>query len=209
MRSAAVVLLTALLAVLASGCNGCSRGTRKTDAERAAEERAKADEQWRGSLVLLPWRALKGAVRSKGAPNRPEIYVRFDAALAELSKPVGPDPEADSRARAALSAETLAYLVLHRAELTAHDEDAFPRLANVWTHTAPPLPAPWYDDPAEHLFVALGVLLLDAADESDRVPARDIVSYELSRAPAREGWPAPLRLVGRYARGASYLTHAF
>src|SRR5690606_25576249 len=145
----------------------------------------------------------------QGAPNRPEIYRRVDASLDALTAPPPDDPKEAAKVRSEACVKLLAYLVAHRGELAEHDEDEFPRLANVWTKTKPPLPAPWYDDAAEHLFAALGVLLLDAADKSDRLPARDIVFYELSRAPAQEGWPLPLRLGGRYARGVSYLQHDF
>jgi hypothetical protein len=202
-------LLMGLVVVAVAGCSGCRSCGSKTDAERAAEERAKADEIWKKSYALLPWRAIKGAARSQGAPNRPEVYRRVDVALAALAAPATGDAERDAKLRSDACVQLLTYLVLHRDELAKHDEDEFPRLANLWTGSEPPLPAPWYDNAAEHLFAALGVLLVDATDKSDRVPARDIVFYELSRAPAQEAWPRPLRLAGRYARGVSYLQHDF
>jgi hypothetical protein len=80
---------------------------------------------------------------------------------------------------------------------------------NVWEKTRPPLPAPWYDNPAEHLVMAFAVLAIDQADKSDRVPARDIVFYELSRAEPQPAWPETMRAAGRYARGLSFVQHAF
>jgi hypothetical protein len=199
------------LVVAAASCSKCASCGRKTDAELAAEERKKADEEWRGSISLLPWRALKGAVRSAGAPNRPPFYAKVDETMAILEGPVreGEGAEAAAKQRTSAAFDLLAYLVMHRAELAEHDEDEFPRLANLWTKTQPPLPAPWYDDAAEHLMTALGMLLLDAADQGDRVPAGDVVFYELSRAEAQPAWPAEVRLVDEYARGLTYLSHDY
>jgi tetratricopeptide (TPR) repeat protein len=200
-----------ILAVAAASCSKCASCRHETDAELAAKERKKADEEWRGSISLLPWRALKGAVRSAGAPNRPPFYAKVDATMAVLEGPVGAGEGAEAAAKQRTSAafELLGYLVLHRDELVKHDEDEFPRLANLWTETQPPLPAPWYDDAAEHLMTALGMLLLDAADKGDRVPAGDIVFYELSRADAQPAWPAEVRLIDEYARGLTYLSHDY
>lgn len=187
----------------------CSRCSKKTDAELAAEERKKADEIWKASFALLPWRAIKGAMRSKNAPNRPAIYTKVDATLAVLQKPADPNDLSVEKAKTAACVDLLTYLVLHRSDLEKYDEDDFPRLANVLEETKPPLPAPWYDNPAEHGAVGLAIILLDAADKGDRVPARDIVFYELSRAPAQPGWPPPMRIATLYARGVTYLQHAF
>ncbi len=172
------------------------------------EERKKADELWQASMALMPWRAIKGAVRSQGAPNRPAVYVEVDRTMAVLATSAG-STAAAATARSTACVELLAYLVIHRHDLVTYDEDLYPRLANILEHDQPPMPVPWYDNPAEHLLVALAVLLLDAADKGDRLPAGDIVFYELSRAPAQPGWPQPLRLIARYARGLVYLQHAF
>src|SRR6185369_10828178 len=115
----------------------------------------KAEEIWKGSLALTPWRALKGAERSRGEPNRPEIYKKIDVAMEVLQKPVppgnGPEAEADAKAKGDASFDMLKYMVLNRSEFAKHDEDLFPRLMNIWEKTKPPLPAPWYDNEAEHL----------------------------------------------------------
>lgn len=203
------LLLLLMLLVVIGGCGRCSK---KTDAELAAEERAKAEEMWKGSLALTPWRALKGAERSRGEPNRPDVYKKIDAAMEVLQKPAkagtGPEAEADAKARSEATFELLKYMLLHRSEFTKHDEDLFPRLMNVWEKTKPPLPALWYDNPAEHLVMAFAVLAIDQADKSDRVPARDIVFYELSRSEPQPAWPETMRAAGRYARGLSFVQHA-
>ena len=187
------LFLLFLFVLLAAGCSRCSK---KTDAELAAEERAKAEEIWKGSLALTPWRALKGAERSRGEANRPEIYKRVDVTMEILQRQAGPDPEADAKLRSEATFELAKYMLLHRSELAKHDEDLFPRLMNVWEKTKPPLPADWYDNPAEHLVMAFAVLAIDQADKSDRVPARDIVFYELSRADPQPAWPETMRAAG-------------
>lgn len=199
------LLLLLSFVLLVAGCERCSK---KTDAELAAEERAKAEGMWKGSLALTPWRALKGAERSRGEANRPEIYRRVDTAMEVLQRPASADPEADAKLRSEATFDLAKYMLLHRSESSKYDEDLFPRLMNVWEKTKPPLPAPWYDNPAEHLVMAFAVLAIDQADKSDRVPARDIVFYELSRSDPQPAWPETMRAAGRYARGLSFVQHA-
>src|SRR5690349_24647561 len=73
-RTHAAVLSLVLLAVL----GGC----RKSDAERAAEERAKIEEKIRGSYTLVPYRALKLTLRAEGQPHAPEDIAALWKALA-------------------------------------------------------------------------------------------------------------------------------
>lgn len=204
----AFVLVGLCLFVIA-GCNH-ARGCRtKTDAERAEEERREADEAWRSSYALLPWRALKGAARSRGAENRPAIYVEVDRTLDALAAPSGDDRGREARDKTEAAVKLLTYLVVHKSELAKHDEDEFPRLANLWTGTTPPRPFEWYDNGAEHLVTAFVVLVLDAVDKGNRVPAGDVVFYELARAETKDAWPREVRVLGRYARGLTYGVHAY
>lgn len=176
------------LATAGAGCGGCS----KTDAERAAEERAKAEEKWKGSWALLPWRAMKGSVRSNNASPRPEVYVRWDAMVAKS------DVETVT--------EYLIWLAAHRDQLTEYDEDKFPTVLECFGGQS--LPA-WYDNGADHLLVAMTVLLLDAADSGNKLPVGDIAFYELSRAEPKPDWPGALAVLGRYARGVTFFLNEF
>ncbi len=179
------------VATFGSGCGGCS----KTDAERAAEERAEAEERWKSSRAILPWRAMKGSVRSNGADPRPEVYVRWDAMVAKA------DVETVTT--------YLIWLAANRDQLTEFDEDKFPTVLEILTGQGAPALPPWYDNGADHLLVTMTVLLLDAADSGNKLPVGEIAFYELSRAEPKPNWPAALAALGRYARGVTFFLNEF
>ncbi len=175
-----------LALVMTCGCGSCD----KTDAERAAEERAQAEERWKKSNAILPWRALKGSVRSSGAEPRPEVYARWDAMVRV--------------ADAAAVTEYLVWLAAHRDQLTEFDEDKFPTVLGLFAGKSTPLPE-WYDSGADHVLVTMTVLLLDGADAGNKLPVGEIAFYELSRAEPKPGWPGALTALARYARGVAFL----
>ncbi|MCP3142292.1 hypothetical protein [Pyxidicoccus xibeiensis] len=195
-RTRVAALSLVLLSVLA--------GCRKSDAERAAEERAEMDKKLRDSYALVPYRALKLTVRAQGQPNAPEEIATLWKAVAEtqaLPEKAVTDEEARRMARTYLDLGVAFYKA--KKTLEKRDEDEFPLLWEHWMPgTASPLPG--YDAGQEHAFLSLVWLVLDNADRGNRVPATDLVFYELSRATPTPSWPPTLRVGMRASRGLGF-----
>lgn len=199
MRPSALPCL--LLALLASG--GCHS---KSDAERAAGERAALEQRIRDSNTLVPYRALKLSLRAEGTGREPEEVATLWR-LVEQTRTLPEHPATPAEAARTLAgyAKLGPALYATKQMLRAHDEDEFPLL---WLRlrerpdSAPPLPG--YDAGMEHLLVGALVVALDAADKSDRLPATELALYELARATPQPSWPASLRTVARGARGFSF-----
>lgn len=193
-RAAAVLLM--FLSVL----GGC----RKTDAERAAEERAEIEKKIRDSYALVPYRALKLTLRAEGQPNAPEEIAALWKAVAEtrtLPERSVTDEEARRVARTYLDLGVAFYKA--KKTLEKRDEDEFPLLWNRWLQRLSP-PFPGYDAGQEHALLASIWLVLDSADRGNRVPATDVVFYELSRATPQPSWVPALRVAIRASRGLAF-----
>ena len=195
-RTRAAALCLALL-VLLGGC-------RKTDAERAAEERAEIEKTIRDSYALVPYRALKLTMRAVGQQNAPEeiaaLWQRLEEARSPPERPLT-EEEARRVARAYLELGVAFYKA--KKVLETRDEDEFPLLwERMVPGQAPPLPG--YDAGQEHALLSAVWLVLDSADRGNRVPATDLVFYELSRATPRPSWPPGLRVAIRASRGLSF-----
>lgn len=197
--------LAVLALALLTACGGC----RKTDAERAAEERAKIEQRIRDSNALVPYRALKLTVRARGTGTEPEAVTALWNILAETQ--ALPDKAATPEEARRL-AETYLKLAIafYKAKQTLreHDEDDYPLL---WTKLqlasgeTPTSPLPGYDSGMEHLVVGVMLAVLDTADRGNRVPMTDLPLYEFSRATPKPEWPAVLRTASRASRGLSFL----
>jgi tetratricopeptide (TPR) repeat protein len=195
-RVRAAVLSLVLLA-LAGGCS-------KSDAERAAEERAEIEERIRDSYSLVPYRALKLTIRAQGQPNAPEEVAALWTALAEtrtLPEKQGTEEEARRLARAYLDLGVAFYNA--KDTLEKRDEDEFPLLWERWLPGQPP-PLPGYDAGQEHAMFAGIWLILDSADRGNRVPATELVFYELSRATPQPTWLPGMRIAIRGNRGLAF-----
>ena len=183
----------ALVGVLASGC------PKKSDAQRAAEERAAAARKVERSLLLVPYRSVKTLFRARAVATPPAELAPLYTALDATRALPGPDEES-ARAIAKRYVELAVALFEARKVLETHDEDSYPLLFTAWTREKPTVA--WYDAPAEHLFIATAWLILDTA--SGQSTAADAVFYELTRAPAQPAWPQFLRVTTRLLRGLSY-----
>lgn len=197
--------LGALTLALLAACGGC----RKTDAERAAEERAEIEKKIRDSTTLVPYRAFKLTLRAQGTGEEPEAV----AALWKMIDETRSLPEKAATAEEARrQAETYLKLAVafYKAKQTLreHDEDDYPLL---WTQVQrasqepvkPPLPG--YDNGMEHLFMGALLVALDTADRGNTLPVTDLTLYEFSRATPRAEWPAGLRTASRGSRGLSFM----
>lgn len=189
--------LSLVFLVLLGGC-------RKTDAERAAEERAEIEKKIRDSYALVPYRALKLTMRAAGQENAPEEIAALWQRLEETRSPTGrPFTEEETRrvTRAYLDLGVAFYKA--KKTLEKRDEDEFPLL---WARVVPdqPPPLPGYDAGQEHALLSAVWLVLDSADRGNRVPATDLVFYELSRATPQPAWPPGLRVAIRASRGLSF-----
>lgn len=194
------ILATSLCLVLVTGLGGC----RKSDAERAAEERAELDAKLRDSYALVPYRALKLTLRAEGQPNAPEEVAALWTALEQtraLPDKAVTDEEARRMARTYLDLGVAFYKA--KKTLEKRDEDEFPLLWNRWMPQVE-APLPGYDAGQEHAFLAAVLLVLDNADRGNRVPATDLVFYELSRARAQPSWPPALRVAVQAHRGLAF-----
>jgi hypothetical protein len=197
--------LAVLALALLTACGGC----RKTDAERAAEERAKIEQRIRDSNALVPYRALKLTVRARGTGTEPEAVTALWNILAETQ--ALPDKAATPEEARRL-AETYLKLAIafYKAKQTLreHDEDDYPLL---WTklrlasRETPTSPLPGYDSGMEHLVVGVMLVVLDTVDRGNRVPMTDLPLYEFSRATPKPEWPAVLRTASRASRGLSFM----
>jgi hypothetical protein len=196
LRVRAAVLSLVLVAVL----GGC----RKSDAERAAEERAEIEKRIRDSYSLVPYRALKLTMRAQGQPHAPAEVAALWTALGETltrQEQQGTPEEARRLAGAYLDLAVAFYQA--KKTLETRDEDEFPLLWQRWLPNVPPL---WqgYDKEQEHLLFASIWIILDSADRGNRLPATELVFYELSRATPQPGW-APFGRIAAYGnRGLSF-----
>ncbi|WP_257457669.1 hypothetical protein [Archangium lipolyticum] len=197
-------LLILMLALLPA-CGGCH----KTDAERAAEERAKIEKRIRDSNTLVPYRALKLTLRAHGAEDQPEAVTALWEMVQETQKLPQRELTPEEARQAAATYLKLA-IAFYRAKQTLreHDEDDYPLLwskLELAKQTRPEPPLPGYDEGMEHLFEGLLLVLLDTVDQGNRLPMTDLTLYEFSRATPQPGWPALLRTVSRAGRGLSFM----
>lgn len=197
------------LAVLALALLTACGSHRKTDAERAAEERTKIERRIRDSHTLVPYRALKLTLRAQGTDREPEAVTALWNLLAGTRAPPGGEVTPEEVRRAGEMYLKLA-LSLSDAKriLGEHDEDDYPLL---WTklppasHETPTPLLPGYDSGMEHLLVGGVLVVLDTADQGNRLPVTDLTLYEFSRATPGPGWPAVLRTASRAGRGLSFM----
>ena len=171
-------LLGLALLVVAGGCG------KKSDAQRAAEERAAARKAGDESLLLVPYRGVKITARSSGAQRVPEALRPLELLFESRVDPV----------------EVVVALYRGRASLAGLDEDRFPTL---WEAANPgkELPLPGYDAGMEHLGLALGLIVMDRQNVA---PSSPLVLYELDRAQPSAAWPSALRPLARLGRGLGY-----
>lgn len=195
-RATAAALSLVLLSVLA--------GCRKTDAERAAEERAEMDKKLRDSYALVPYRAMKLTFRAEGQPNAPEEIAALWKAAAE-TRALQEKPLTDEESRRLAKMYLDLGIAFYKAKKTLEkrDEDEFPLL---WNRFVPgtPGPLPGYDAGQEHAVLAAVWMVLDNVDKGNRVPATEVVFYELSRATPQPSWPAGLRVAVQGNRGVAF-----
>jgi len=194
--------LGALALVLLTACGGCS----KTDAERAAEERAKIEKQIRDSNTLVPYRALKLTARAQGAENEPEAVAVLSKLLLETRNLPNKDVEdltpEEARQVAAMYLKLAIAFYGAKQTLREHDEDDYPLL---WTRVKEEAPFTGYDSGLEHLLVGGLLVVTDAMDRSNRLPISDLALYEFSRATPNPEWPGTLRVLSRVCRGLSFV----
>lgn len=190
----------ALVLVLLTACGGCH----KTDAERAAEERAEIEKRIRDSYTLVPYRALKVTMRSQGEPNAPEEVAALWKALDETRKlPEKAANEEEARLMAGTYLNLGVSFYKARKTLQKRDEDEFPLVWTKWLPDSSPV-LPGYDAGQEHALFAVIWFVLDIADKGNRIPATELVFYELSRATPQPTWMPALRIAMRAARGLSF-----
>jgi hypothetical protein len=189
------VLFPLLLAIFCITNVSC----KKSDAERAAEERAAARKRLEDSFALVPYRSLKAVVRaSRLQPAPPELTAHI-AAMNAIGMYGAAHPTAhEAKQLAALAVE----LYRARATLKAVDEDRFPTLWEVLVQA--PRPIAWYDARVEHLGLGVGAWLFDVALK--REPIADILFYEIDRAEAQPSWPPVLRIASQASRGLAYMS---
>lgn len=80
---------------------------------------------------------------------------------------------------------------------------------NKWLKMDPPLPVAWYDNQAEHLWLAFSMMLINTLDKSEPSPIDDILFYELARSEVQPAWPAPVKMLAQYFRGLAFFQHYF
>jgi hypothetical protein len=196
-RHAPTAVMSLVLLAVLGGC-------RKSDAERAAEERAKIEEKIRDSYTLVPYRALKLTIRAEGQPHAPEeIAALWKAVEATRTLPDKAVTQEEARRMAGQYLDLGVAFYKAKKTLEKRDEDEFPLLWTRWSPDEPP-PVPAYDVGQEHAFLAISWLLLDSADRGNRVPATDLVFYELSRATPQPAWDPVLRVAVRANRGLAF-----
>ncbi|NMO20104.1 hypothetical protein HG543_35380 [Pyxidicoccus fallax] len=192
--------MAALSLVLLAVLGGC----RKTDAERAAEERAEIEKKLRDSYALVPYRALKLTFRAQGQPNAPEEIAALWKAVGETrSLPEKNLTEEEARLVAKSYLDLGVAFYKAKKTLEKRDEDEFPLLWSRWMPEEPP-PLPGYDAAQEHAVLSVIWQVLDSADRGNRVPASDLVFYELSRATPGPAWMPALRVGIRGSRGLAF-----
>lgn len=177
---------------------------KKTDAERAAEERAAAHKRLESSLTLVPYRSLKTVVRaSRMQPPPPDLQklIAIYAGMRPAAAVVPANAVDDAKQIAALAVG----LYRARATLRTIDEDTFPTLWQVFVLT--PAPLAWYSARVEHLALAAAAWLFEVTLDKD--PAADVLFYELDRAPSEEAWPPAMRTGAQGARGVAYMNAGY
>ncbi|ABF87023.1 hypothetical protein MXAN_3814 [Myxococcus xanthus DK 1622] len=199
-RSASRLLGRVIAVMLLTVLGGC----RKSDAERAAQEREEIEARIRDAYSLVPYRALKLTMRAEGQPNAPAEIAALWQTLADtrdLPAKAASEEEALRVAKAYLDLGVAFYKA--KKTLEQRDEDEFPLLWNRFQPDQQP-PLPGYDAGQEHAFLSALWFVLDAADSGNRVPATDLVLYELSRATLQPAWPPGLRVSVRGSRGMAF-----
>lgn len=204
MRAVRPAARAAALAVALLLLPGCSWLHRQTDAELAAKERAEVRAELNASYLLMPYRGLKTVVRGSALdPPKPELVelvALSSEIMAQLSAIDGAG-QPDFLGEAVRVGKLVAAIYRAGAILSKEDEDRYPLL---WqAGKAGPLPAPWYDAPAEHVVVGTLDLLLYATGRQG--PTLNWVYYEFDRAPVQPGWPLDMRLFTQQGRGLMYL----
>lgn len=183
----------AFMIVLAFAAGGC----RESDSEKAKKERAAIEKRITDSFALVPYRGVKTMLRSSVGNRPPELEklatemaeanARFNAHITAGTVPFGP------------TLELMVDAYRARALLKKYDEDTFPLLWDVFSKI--PLPIAYYDKSTEHLVLGVTWIVLSLADRTGRMPAPEILFYELSRVQASPAWPWALRVLGRTMRG--------
>ncbi|ADO69754.1 conserved uncharacterized protein [Stigmatella aurantiaca DW4/3-1] len=197
--------MAVLVLVVLPACGGCG----KTDAERAAAERAEIEERIRDSNVLVPYRALKLTLRAGGTGREPEAVQALWQMLAETRKlPEKNATVEEARQTAEISLRLAVAFYRAKQTLREHDEDDYPLFltrAREASHPWGELSVPGYDGGMEHLFAGCVLTVLDTVDQGQRIPMTEPVLYEFSRATPGPEWPGVLRTSSRAGRGVSFL----
>ncbi|MSP63114.1 MAG: hypothetical protein EXR72_22805 [Myxococcales bacterium] len=181
------------LQVMVLAAVAATAGCRRSDAHLAAAERAKIRERIEKSYALVPYRGFKILLRARGSEKAPKEILDLLAAFEKTREPpVDLKQSAEVYLRLAIGVHEA------RSAINAHDEDTFPLL---WQGYVGAPPAPWYDNPIEHLLTAFALQVIEQADRSGRAPLPDLAFYELSRAEAQPGWPWAPRAASRLERG--------
>jgi len=180
-------------------------GCRQSDAERAAKERAKIEARIRDSYTLVPYRALKLTARAQGHPDAPaEIATLWRLAEETRTLEANALTEEDTRRLAKAYLDLGVAFYKAKKTLEQRDEDEFPLLWHHWQPDAPP-PLPGYDAGQEHAFISMVWFVLDAVDRGNRLPATELVLYELSRATPQPSWLPAMRTTVHACRGVAFL----
>ena len=146
---------------------GLLTGCHKSDAQRAAEERAKMKKELASSIATLPYRGLKLVLRSADSPDKPAFLHRLAAAVEETrglsERPASPE-EALRYGR--VYGRLAVALWEAKSEIDRTDEDRYPLL---WRMALKEDPPPGYSNDAEHILLAGILVVLKVAGCSSRV----------------------------------------
>ncbi len=196
MRTPLCLLL--MLAVL-SDC-----ACRKTDAQRAREEREAIEKKLRNSLTLFPYRLVKLSLRSRNSPNRPKAVDTVAKVLDQTrALPQEVTTAAEAASVAKVYGELLVALFAARESMKDRDEDEFPTLMTTAFSVMPPISP--YGNAEEHLLLAAIFFVIDEADQSNQLPGEtEIVFYELSRATPQPNWPVDATQTALLLRGGAF-----
>lgn len=177
---------------------------RKTDAQRAREEREAMEQKLRSSLTLFPYRLVKLSLRSRGSPDRPAALDAVSRVLDQSrALPETVTTPAEAAKVAAVYGELLLAVVAARESMKDRDEDEFPTLLTNGLGVLPPVSH--YGNSEEHLLLATLFFLIDEADQGNRLPGEsEIVFYELSRASPQPSWPGEVTQLVRLLRGGTF-----
>jgi len=177
---------------------------RKTDAQRAREEREAMDKKLRSSLTLFPYRLVKLSMRSRNSPNRPKALDAVSQVLDQSrALPQTVTTPTEAAKMAAVYGELLLAVVAARESMKDRDEDEFPTLLTEGFGVMPSFDP--YGNSEEHLMLAAIFFVFDEADQGNRLPGEsEIVFYELSRATPRPSWPVDVNQFARLLRGGTF-----